>query len=110
MENETKMSENKMQQVSLDTPVEPAILSRIETIQNARMQLGDRLLDLEQERVRVLRAASNLDAERVRIFEEINVARGLSPTTPVEIDAKTGKVTPLQTQGEPKTVEVPTEV
>jgi hypothetical protein len=103
------MSDDTRQQVSLDTPVDAATLSRIETIQNARLQLGDRLLDLEQERVRVLRAVANLDAERVRIFEEINVSRGLSPTTPVEIDAKSGKVTPIQTAGEPRTVEVPTE-
>jgi hypothetical protein len=103
------MSNDTRQQISLDTPVDPATLSRIETIQNARLQLGDRFLDLEQERVRVLRAVANLDAERIRIFEEINVSRGLSPTTPVEIDAKSGKVTPLQTAGEPKTVELPTE-
>lgn len=100
---------NDTRQVTLDTPVDPATLSRIETIQNARLQLGDRFLDLEQERVRVLRAVANLDAERIRIFEEINVSRGLSPTTPVEIDAKSGKVTPLQTAGDPKVVELPTE-
>jgi hypothetical protein len=100
---------NDTRQVTLDTPVDPATLSRIETIQNARLQLGDRFLDLEQERVRVLRAVANLDAERIRIFEDINTSRGLSPTTPVEIDAKTGKVTPLQTAGEPTVVELPTE-
>jgi hypothetical protein len=77
-------------------PVDAETLGKIERLQNTRLQLADRLLDLEQEKVRVLRTVSAVDTERARVFEEINVSRGLAPNFPVEIDAKTGKLTPLQ--------------
>lgn len=91
------------EKLTVQDPVDSETLARIERVQTVRIQLADRLLDLEQEKVRVLRAASNLDAERIRIFEEINVARGLSPNAPVEIDAKTGAITLLQVPAAPET-------
>ena len=88
------MTENVVEprKLTLQDPVDAQTLGLIEKMQNMRVQLAERLLDLEQEKIRTLRAASNLDVERSRVFEEINVARGLAPGAPVEIDAKTGVV------------------
>lgn len=82
--------------LSPDDPVDADTLVKFGQLQASRMQCAERLLDLEQERVRVLRAAASLDTERQRIFESILVARGLAPNFPVEIDAKTGKITLVQ--------------
>jgi len=79
-------------QLTLNDPIDPVTLKRFDELQTLRVQLADKYLDLEQEKIRVMRAASNLDVERQRLFEAVLVARGLSPTHPVEIDAKTGTI------------------
>jgi hypothetical protein len=81
--------------LTLDDPVEPELLGKFGQLQQARMQCAERLLDLEQERVRVLRAAANVDAERQKLFEGLLLSRGLPPNFPVEIDGKTGKMNPI---------------
>jgi len=83
--------------LSPDDPVDAETLAKFGQLQTARMQCAERLLDLEQEKVRTLRAAASIDAERQRIFESILTNRGLAPNFPVEIDAKTGKITPVRT-------------
>jgi len=83
-------------QLTIDDPVDPEQLGKFGQLQQARMQCAERLLDLEQEKVRVLRAAANVDAERQKMFEGLLIARGLPPNFPVEIDAKSGKMTPVQ--------------
>ena len=82
--------------LTLDDPVDPETLGKFGQLQQARMQCAERLLDLEQERVRTLRAAANIDAERQKMFEGLLLTRGLPPNFPVEIDAKTGKMNPVQ--------------
>jgi len=82
--------------LTLDDPVDPETLGKFSNLQQARMQCAERLLDLEQERVRVLRAAASVDAERQKIFEGVLLSRGLPPNFPVTIDAQTGKMTPVQ--------------
>lgn len=76
-------------------PVDPETLQAIEALQSQRIQIADRLLDLKNEEVRLLRMAQGVDTEKARVFESINVARGLSPHFPLEIDAKTGNIKPL---------------
>lgn len=90
------MSANTPDKKTIDDPVEPELLAKFGQIQQARMQCSERLLDLEQERVRVLRAAANVDAERQKLFEGLLLSRGLPPNFPVEIDAKTGKMNAIQ--------------
>jgi hypothetical protein len=87
------ISEKKL---TIDDPVEPELLAKFGQLQQARMQCAERLLDLKQEEVRVLRAAANVDAERQKIFEGLLLSRGLPPNFPVEIDAKTGKMNAIQ--------------
>ncbi len=96
------METESEKRLSFDTPVEPETLKRLEELQGARTQVADRLLDLEQERIRLLRAATQIDTEKQRTFESILVSRGLTPNFPVEIDAKTGV---LKLLAEPPTAE-----
>lgn len=86
------MSENKL---SIEDPIEPATLDQFKKIMLARQQAAERLLDLEQEKIRILRVAASLDQERQKLFETILTSRGLPPNFPVEVDANTGKIQPI---------------
>jgi phosphoenolpyruvate-protein kinase (PTS system EI component) len=86
------MSETKL---TIADPVAPETLAKFAELQTARLQAAERLLDLEQDKIRVLRAASSIDTERQKLFEEVLIARGLSPTAVVEINAQTGLITPV---------------
>jgi hypothetical protein len=50
------------------------------------------LLDMEQEKVRILVEARRLDDERTKLFTHVLASRGLMPGIPVEIDPETGKI------------------
>ncbi len=94
-------SENKKpQQLTANDPVDAATLKRIGEIQGRRFQLGEMLLDLEQEKVKILVEGRRLDEERTRIFNQVLTSRGLAPTVPVEVDPETGKITLLKTNGQ----------
>lgn len=92
MSTQTEPTEQK----TLDTPVSAEDLAKFAQLQGARLQIAERVLDLEQEKVRALRAAANIDAERQKLFEKILVERGLPPGFPVEIDSKTGTMKPVE--------------
>ena len=90
--------------LSIDDPIEPAILQKFADLENARMRLGTQLLDLEAEKVKIMIASRQVDVERQRTFEKVLTDRGVAPSTPVEIDAGTGKIrllTPQQPPGVP---------
>lgn len=97
-------TENKL---SVQDPVSAEDLAKLGEIQGTRLQVAERLLELEQEKIRVLRAASNIDTERQRIFEKVLTERGLPPNAPVEIDAKTGKISLVMASGEQSEPEAP---
>lgn len=89
------------QKLTPEDPIDADSLKRLEELQTLRLQLAERVLDLEQEKIRTLRAASNVDAERQRLFESVLISRGLPPSHPVTIDAKTGTLTLLAPVPEP---------
>ena len=72
------------------TPVSKEVLQELKQLQQNRQSIGEHLLDLEVERVRLLAAVQRLDSEKIRIFEGILMERGLPPNAVVEIDAETG--------------------
>lgn len=76
--------------LTINDPIDAETLQKFSQLQMSRVQVAERLLDLEQEKVRTMRAAAQIDTERQRLFETVLVARGLPPNFPVEIDAKTG--------------------
>lgn len=81
--------------LTLDDPLDADTLGKFKQLQTVRLQVSERLLDLEQEKVRILRMAANVDQERTKLFETVLVSRGLPPNFPVEIDANTGKINPI---------------
>lgn len=96
------MSE-ETKKLSVNDPVDAVSRKRLEDLAAARYEFGERLLELEQEKVKLLVAANRVDEERGRLFEKLLVDRGLSPTTPVEIEAQTGAIkllrpTPMPTE------------
>jgi hypothetical protein len=86
-------------QLTLNDPVDSASLKRIGEIQSRRFQLGDMLLDLEQEKVKILVEGRRLDDERQRLFAHILTSRGLNPSVPVEIDPESGKISLMKVNG-----------
>jgi hypothetical protein len=96
-------------------PVDKATLQDLAELENSRAQTALQLLDLEQERVRLLGAAHQIDKARDRLFESILIERGLAPTARVSIDVSTGILTTLKPGGPvpepvtmtPETVESP---
>jgi len=91
MSTETQTQEQP--KLTANDPLDAQTLKRFEEMQGARMQLAERILDLEQEKIKTLRAAQNVDLERQRLFETVLVSRGIPPAHPVRIDAQTGVIT-----------------
>lgn len=81
--------------LSPSDPVKADVLARFAELDSARYELGFRLLEIEQERVRILAAAHQVDQQRQRLFEQVNVERGLPPGAPVTINDKSGEITVL---------------
>lgn len=102
-------SDKKPQQLTLNDPMDAATLKRIGEIQSRRFQLGDMLLDLEQERVKILVEGRRLDEERQQLFSQALTSRGLKPNVPVEVDPETGKISLIQMNGPMPAPRPPTE-
>ena len=86
--------------LTLSDPVQADVLAKFSELDGARYELGLRLLELEQERVRVLAAAHQVDQQRQRLFEQVLIERGLQPGTPVSINDKTGEIKLLDRKAE----------
>lgn len=84
--------------LTLKDPVDKEVLADLRRLQEARLQLGNNLLDVEQERVRIMAMTNRLDAQKTQMFDRILTERGLPPNLPVKIDSETGLVSPLQPQ------------
>lgn len=91
------MTENLDTRKSISDPISTEEIARFAELQAARVQIAERMLDLEQEKVRTLRAASNVDTERQRLFEKVLMERGLPPNAAVEIEASTGAIKVVST-------------
>jgi len=81
--------------LTVEDPVEPELLKKLAELRDSRLRIGDQILDLESEKVRLMVAVRQIDMEKQRSFEKILMDRGLPPTFPVEIDGQTGKIKPL---------------
>jgi len=78
--------------LTLDDPVDAETLEQFQQLQDARQRFAENLLLLEQEKIQILHAVKKIDDQRNRLFEASLVARGLTPGTNVEIDARTRKM------------------
>jgi hypothetical protein len=96
---EMKMSQDPEKKLTLNDPVSPDDLQRLAELQHRRLDLGDTMLDLEQEKVKVLVQARQLDDQKSQLFTKLVTERGLPAGFPVEVDAKTGIIKALTPQG-----------
>lgn len=78
--------------LTIDDPVDADTLAQFNKLESARYEIGSQLLELEQERVRLLSAAHRVDEQRQRTFERVLVDRGLPPNAQVEVDSNTGRL------------------
>ena len=83
----------KAVKLTINDPVSLEVLQEFNQLEAARHDIAMRLLALEQERVRLLAAAHQVDKQHERMFEKVLVDRGVAPNVPVEIDHTTGHVT-----------------
>lgn len=88
---DTQIEEEK-KRLTPEDPVDEETRARFTSLQDARLRTGDRLLDLELEKVKLIRSASVIDNERQKLFEKVLIERGLSPNQPVTIDSATGQI------------------
>jgi hypothetical protein len=91
--------EPEKKRLTPDDPVDEETRGRFTALNESRLRVGDRLLDIELERVKLIRSASAIDNERQKLFERVLIERGLSPSQPVSIDSATGQLKVL-TQAE----------
>lgn len=85
-------SSNGQRRLTPEDPVSMEQLNRLRLLQESRLDISDRFLTLEQEKVKLLAAARRVDEEKQRVFEGLLLERGLPPDATVEIDASTGNL------------------
>lgn len=76
--------------LTMNDPVSKETLLEFAQLQEARLQLADRFLQLEQDKIQLLASAKKVDDQQRRLFEAVLVERGYPPLTRVTIDARTG--------------------
>lgn len=76
--------------LTLNDPVAKEVLIELGQLVLNKEQLALELLSLEQQKVRILSAAHQVDQRESKLFEQILVERGLPPNSAAEIDPKTG--------------------
>lgn len=94
------MSEETKPKLTPNDPVPTEVLGQFTKLEEARDSIANRLLDLEQDKVRLLAAAHQVDEQRTRLFEKILIERGLDPRTRVGINPTTGALTLLDKPSE----------
>ncbi len=92
MENQMKEHDTE-RRLTINDPVSQETVQQLRQIQSAQADLGLELLRLEQRKIQVLAVAKKLDEQHQRVFQAILVERGLEPSTPVELDGVSGKIT-----------------
>jgi hypothetical protein len=84
--------EQENKRLTIDDPIDEETRGRFYSLQDARLRTGDRLLDLELEKIKLIRSVSAIDNERQKLFERVLIERGLPPNQTVTIDSTTGKI------------------
>ncbi len=88
---DTQIDQEK-KRLTADDPVDEETRAKFSALQDSRLRVSSRLLDLELERVRLIRSASAIDTEHQKLFERVLIERGLPPNQPVTIDQATGQI------------------
>jgi hypothetical protein len=82
----------KKPHLTANDPVDAATIKRLGELTLRRHQLGEMMLDIEAEKVKLLVENRHVEAERRTLFQGILKSRGLDPEASVEIDPENGKL------------------
>lgn len=83
-----------------EDPVAKEHMTQLAQLREARLAIGQQLLDLEQRKIHLLAVAKRIDDQNQRLFDSLLVDRGLAPGTPIELNGETGKITVLNKPAE----------
>lgn len=90
------MSEKSKEKPTIQTPVPQEILGKFRILDENNAKVALRYMELEEEKIKLLRLRTAIAQERKKLFEGLLVERGLSPDYPVEINGETGVITPVR--------------
>lgn len=85
------MSDTK-KRLSVTDPVDPEVVSQLEDLSQAKMEIAQAMLELEQEKVGLLAHAHRVDQQTKRLFDGVLLERGIDPATRVTV-SKSGEIT-----------------
>lgn len=91
--------DTEKKRLTINDPVDQDDLRQIGELTNRRFEIADLLLDLEQEKVKLLIQARQIDDRKTHIFEKIVTERGLPAGFRIEVDAQTGLIIVPEGQG-----------
>lgn len=98
---EENKTPNPPKKLTVNDPVPPEVLGQFSKLEDARHNIALQLLGMEQNRIRLLAAAAQVDEQQRRLYESVLMERGLAPTAPVEIDSQTGVLRVLEPPKKP---------
>lgn len=78
--------------LTVEDPVDPAYIQQLENLQGAWVDLAEENARLDQRKIQILAALKRIGDEQSKLFEMIQMERGLPPTAHISIDPKTMKV------------------
>lgn len=88
-----KTPADKPTKLTPNDPVSPEALERLNELERGQYQIALRLLQLEEDKVKLLAASHQVNQQRQRMFEQVLMERGMPPQSQVEIDSDSGKIT-----------------
>lgn len=90
--------------LTLSDPVPQEVIDKLRQMDEAQARIGREMLTLKKREVFLLASSKRLDDENERLFGSLLVERGLDPSTPVELDAKTRRFILKKTDEEERPV------
>lgn len=78
--------------MSLIEPVSKEDLARFQQLDLSKKALAERLLSLEEEKIRIMAATKRISDEWTGLFSRIASERGLDPNSAFDINPKTGAI------------------
>jgi len=84
--------EQQSKRLTPDDPLSREEMAQLDLLEDAYQQVGRRMLDIELEKVQILAAGRRLRGQRMELFDNILVNRGLDPKTPCEVDPRTHRL------------------
>jgi len=77
-------------------PVDQPTITRLQAMSQKKQELALQLLEIEQEKVRILVAAEMLSKQIQTLFDQVATARGIDTGANFNIDSETGVITIAQ--------------